>query len=55
MAKIESHSDYIYLGYTKNNNPYGMGRKMNRSTGAIYDGLFDNERFIYGRVLELNN
>ncbi|CAK87095.1 unnamed protein product (macronuclear) [Paramecium tetraurelia] len=52
--KIENQQ-FEYGGYTQNNQAHGFGIMMKRLKGAIYEGIFEKGKFIYGIALELNN
>ncbi|CAD8178727.1 unnamed protein product [Paramecium octaurelia] len=52
--KIENQQ-FEYGGYTQNNQAHGFGVMMKKLKGAIYEGIFEKGKFIYGIVLELNN
>ncbi|CAD8086222.1 unnamed protein product [Paramecium primaurelia] len=45
--KIENQI-FEYGGYTLNNKAHGFGIMMKKQKGAIYEGIFDKGKFIYG-------
>lgn len=44
----------MFGGFTYNKLPHGLGIMMKKPQGAIYEGIFENGKFLYGLVLELN-
>jgi len=60
LSYYDEFEDYVendsfkYYGFLLNSQPHGKGIRMNKSTGAIYTGIFNESKFIWGMVLELN-